>query len=255
MRNFLIVLVLVLYLLLGWKMGTDYRVCCLTAEDNKLGVICFGQNSCDLSTGADLQSLIDSLSTLVVGDRMLRITGIYSTDESYDGTASNLGHCRAEQIRELFSTLSDDQIALSGQLSIGREVSDHMMYSLDLIDSVDSDRDITSSATTVIYFPFNSTNKLNDREIEDYLRRVAASIKDNGGTVHISGHTDDIGSARSNIKLGQRRANIIADYLIGQGVLRAQIVAESKGESEPIASNSNEVGRAQNRRTELQIIQ
>jgi len=112
----------------------------------------------------------------------------------------------------------------------------------------------TIGRSAVIYFPYNSTNKLNDDEIEDYLRDVARDIKDNGGRVVLEGHTDDKGREVKNIELGQRRANVIMDYLMGQGLLRSQISAESKGESTPVATNSTAVGRAKNRRVELKII-
>jgi len=56
------------------------------------------------------------------------------------------------------------------------------------------------------------------------------------------------------VKLGQRRSNIVRDYLISQGVSAAQITANSAGESQPIATNDTDAGRQQNRRTELQII-
>ena len=97
-------------------------------------------------------------------------------------------------------------------------------------------------------------NKLNNSEIEAYLDQVAKRVKETGESVRLTGHTDSLGSSSSNITLGQRRANRIADYLIGQGVRRSQINSTSKGESEPVATNHTEVGRAKNRRTELQII-
>ena len=107
---------------------------------------------------------------------------------------------------------------------------------------------------TMIYFPFNSTNKLNSEEVETYLKDVAARVKTSGEKVVLTGHTDNVGDDDSNVKLGQRRSNIVRDYLISQGVTAAQITANSAGESQPIATNDTDAGRQQNRRTELQII-
>jgi len=55
------------------------------------------------------------------------------------------------------------------------------------------------------------------------------------------------------MRLGQRRADVIKNYLISKGVSRANIIASSKGETSPRADNSTASGKAENRRTELQI--
>ncbi|NPA44116.1 MAG: OmpA family protein [Chlorobi bacterium] len=72
--------------------------------------------------------------------------------------------------------------------------------------------------------------------------------------VEISGHTDSQGSESSNLKLSQRRAQSVVDYLISQGVNFAQIVAKGYGESQPRADNSTRAGRQLNRRVEAKIL-
>ena len=72
--------------------------------------------------------------------------------------------------------------------------------------------------------------------------------------MRLTGHTDNIGSDASNKVLGQRRADIIKNYLIQKGVDASKIQTSSQGESAPVATNDTENGRAQNRRVELQII-
>ncbi len=73
--------------------------------------------------------------------------------------------------------------------------------------------------------------------------------------VEIAGHTDNIGSAEYNLKLSQRRAEAVRQYLINKGVPPERIYARGYGETQPIADNSTEEGRAKNRRVELRIIQ
>ncbi len=72
--------------------------------------------------------------------------------------------------------------------------------------------------------------------------------------VEIAGHTDNIGSAEYNLKLSQRRAEAVRQYLINKGVPPERIYARGYGETQPIADNSTEEGRAKNRRVELRII-
>jgi len=79
-------------------------------------------------------------------------------------------------------------------------------------------------------------------------------VKSSGQKVRLTGHTDSLGNDAYNMNLGRQRANIIKNYLMEQGVPSSQIIAQSRGESQPIASNATEQGRAKNRRTELQII-
>lgn len=72
--------------------------------------------------------------------------------------------------------------------------------------------------------------------------------------VEIDGYTDDIGSAAYNLRLSQRRADSVKQYLIGRGVDAARMTTKGFGEAHPIASNKTEEGRALNRRVELKII-
>lgn len=79
-------------------------------------------------------------------------------------------------------------------------------------------------------------------------------------TIRIVGHTDSKGSDEYNQKLSERRANAVRDYFISQGIDGNRLIAEGKGEAEPVAPNTvdgkdNPDGRAENRRIELLIPQ
>jgi OmpA-OmpF porin, OOP family len=71
--------------------------------------------------------------------------------------------------------------------------------------------------------------------------------------VQIVGHTDGVGSDAYNMKLSQRRAESVADYLIKNGSRKEYLQVDWKGKREPIASNENAEGRAQNRRVEITL--
>jgi outer membrane protein OmpA-like peptidoglycan-associated protein len=71
--------------------------------------------------------------------------------------------------------------------------------------------------------------------------------------IEVSGHTDSIGSERSNRTLSQQRAQAIVDFLSKGGVPSEKLVAVGYGSSKPIASNNSAEGRARNRRIELAI--
>ena len=69
--------------------------------------------------------------------------------------------------------------------------------------------------------------------------------------VEVAGHTDNQGDDTYNQVLSERRAQAVADYLIGHGANAANISVKGYGESAPIADNGNREGRAANRRVEL----
>lgn len=70
----------------------------------------------------------------------------------------------------------------------------------------------------------------------------------------VVGHTDSVGSEEYNLQLSLRRANAVADYLIGRGVASARMGTEGHGEIEPLADNATPEGRARNRRVEIFVV-
>lgn len=72
--------------------------------------------------------------------------------------------------------------------------------------------------------------------------------------LRIEGHTDDQGSKKMNRDLSQRRAEAVRNYLVDAGVSPERLAASGFGESQPVASNDTEQGRAENRRVEFNIL-
>ena len=72
--------------------------------------------------------------------------------------------------------------------------------------------------------------------------------------IEVQAHTDYKGSGEANLKLSEKRASSVRDYLVSRGVSENRLVAKGYGESLPIADNKTAEGRAKNRRVELKII-
>jgi outer membrane protein OmpA-like peptidoglycan-associated protein/tetratricopeptide (TPR) repeat protein len=72
--------------------------------------------------------------------------------------------------------------------------------------------------------------------------------------IEISGHTDNVGTDRSNQVLSEDRAKAVYQYLIANGIDVSRLSYKGYGETQPIASNDTDEGRAKNRRTEFKII-
>lgn len=88
------------------------------------------------------------------------------------------------------------------------------------------------------------------------LGEVAQALQDNPRIkkIRIEGHTDSVGSDATNLKLSENRAKAVMSQLIKNGVDAARMEAVGYGKNRPIASNSTTAGRAQNRRTEFNIV-
>lgn len=72
--------------------------------------------------------------------------------------------------------------------------------------------------------------------------------------VLVEGHTDSTGSDSYNDQLSVKRAVSVGNYLASQGVAANRVDARGYGERRPIADNSTEGGRAQNRRVEINLV-
>jgi len=91
---------------------------------------------------------------------------------------------------------------------------------------------------------------------KDALNRLAQDIlsqKLSLKSLHIVGHTDDVGSHQANQALSYNRANAVAAYLSSRGINRQLMRTQGMGETLPVANNQSEQGRAQNRRVEITI--
>jgi len=72
--------------------------------------------------------------------------------------------------------------------------------------------------------------------------------------VECRGYTDAIGSVPYNLRLSERRANAVRDWLVKCGISPSRLSARGFGKSDPVATNATPEGRAQNRRTELVVV-
>ena len=72
--------------------------------------------------------------------------------------------------------------------------------------------------------------------------------------IEISGHTDNQGSEKLNMKLSKGRAASVREWLIGKGVSSARMTSAGYGPNQPMADNNTSDGRQQNRRTEFRLL-
>ena len=85
-----------------------------------------------------------------------------------------------------------------------------------------------------------------DRLLEEMTRRASPEIT-------VIGHTDRVGTDKSNDALGLRRAERVRKILMQRGVPAERVVAVSRGEREPLAPTADEVTEPRNRRVEISV--
>lgn len=107
--------------------------------------------------------------------------------------------------------------------------------------------------------PENITFDINSYVIKPQFRNTLDSVATvlktyPDSTIVVSGHTDTTGNDAINNPLSVNRASSVESYLESQGISSSRITSRGFGSKQPIASNSTEAGRAQNRRVEIAII-
>ena len=106
--------------------------------------------------------------------------------------------------------------------------------------------------TAVVCFGFDSS-VLDDRARLSLDEMVSRLDPLSDYTIHVSGHTDNIGSFEYNEKLSEKRAVAVRDYLISKKIDSTRIAIDFHGECEPVAANSSEENCALNRRVEVTV--
>ncbi len=94
-----------------------------------------------------------------------------------------------------------------------------------------------------------------DPACDKTMTYIAKILKESPGFhVQVDGHTDNVGKPESNLKLSQERAEAVVKYLVQKkGVDANRLSAKGFGDTQPIADNKTDKGRAKNRRVDFTV--
>ncbi len=190
------------------------------------------------------------------GDTLV-ITGYYRSGET---NGEQLALARAAAIRDMLAPeipasrvrlaakmVSDDLSAESGPKVSASYSWSKMVLKKEESAIIESDKDV------ILLFPFNSTEKDHDPKVDEYLKNLCEKNKATTSTFNVVGYTDDVGTEQENIALGLARAKSVAKILQSNGIAANRITTDSKGEANPVADNSTDDGRHQNRRVVITV--
>ncbi|WP_298813737.1 OmpA family protein [uncultured Roseibium sp.] len=110
------------------------------------------------------------------------------------------------------------------------------------------------SRTDNIYFTSGSSGL--DPRSEPFLNSLVDIVaRCPGLVIEVAGHTDSVGRAAANMRLSQRRATAVMDYLVSKDIPDNRIRSVGYGETQPVASNNTPEGKRRNRRIEFSIVE
>lgn len=200
-------------------------------------------------------------------EKDLSITGYAFSSEENKSVFPNLGFARANSTKNYFilKGIAKERIYLEGKIS--EDLLDHsdtlvngVSFLLFQSEGGTVNHDYNQIKKEInedpiqLYFEVGQSSifiaesdRVKMSKIIDYLDHVVDS-----GLI-LTGHTDDTGDRAGNFILGEARADFLKSYLIRNGVQESKITTSSKGPDEPIADNSTEEGRSQNRRVTVKI--
>ena len=115
---------------------------------------------------------------------------------------------------------------------------------------------IERNASVVLKNIFFETNRyeLTPASLVELDKLVVLLSENPTISIEISGHTDNIGKAETNLLLSENRAKAVVDYLASKKIDAKRLAYKGFGLTNPIADNATEMGRALNRRTEMKIV-
>lgn len=103
-----------------------------------------------------------------------------------------------------------------------------------------------------VFFDVNKWDIKPESQVE--LDKVVQLLNENPGVrIRITGHTDNVGKPADNLSLSNNRAKAVVTYLISKGIHPERLSSKGFGETQAVADNKTEEGRALNRRTEMVV--
>lgn len=260
-----------LYTFLVWR-GCSEELCCATGAVTEVppsdtGVVTAKRYPLDFKwkdptafTNPGFDSLRQSILAKGGDAGILEITGLYFESEPKPAGFENMGFARADKVKALFANSIPAERIQTRARVIDEPTGARTGYFEGALFEWRTPEKTTARTVEeladriIIRFPFGSLEKTYDPAVDEYLDKLAKRMKETGETVTLTGHTDNVGADDKNLSFGKRRAEAIKAILVGKGVKTDQVTTDSKGESQPVATNDTKEGRYENRRVEVRLI-
>ena len=167
----------------------------------------------------------------------------YVTDSDGNILRSSTGEClrSGSWTPEMATVVGCDGVTLEAQVEVIKGAPSGKLTT------------VLISAAALFSFDSDEFTASGKEAIEEYRDQLRPELADAYAGI-IIGHTDNTGNPNYNLGLSKRRAQAVSDYLVATGTPPEKLRVIGLGETDPIASNDTEEGRARNRRVEIIVV-
>jgi outer membrane protein OmpA-like peptidoglycan-associated protein/tetratricopeptide (TPR) repeat protein len=218
----------------------------------------------------DTKSMFKRLPTAIAADSSVLITGKVLDSETKKGVMAKMQFVDSEKSQVAATFITDStgsfKVKLPQKKTFGVEISAKgYLFFLDVVDFKAEKSDVINrdfilqelsvGAKVVLKNIFFDQGKsVLKEESNQQLTTVIGFMKDNPTLkLEISGHTDNVGSSYTNLKLSEARAKSVVAYMVKGGITQDRLTYKGYGSSQSIAPNNTSEGKALNRRVEFKI--
>jgi OOP family OmpA-OmpF porin len=167
---------------------------------------------------------------ITLNNRALLVSGSVRSERALTG------------IKDRFSALSDLGFEVSYDLALPK-LSEQAAACQE-----EANRHVAPGETVLFDFDSDEIHAAGSQLLDEVVEisKLCPDVK-----ILVTGHTDSVGDKDYNIALGERRAEAVVSYMVSKGVDSGRLASVGLGFSQPVADNSTEEGRSQNRRIEF----
>lgn len=196
--------------------------------------------------------------------RSIKLTGFYGDKEKNTGIFADLGLARAGNVKNILTgmgvpanQIETNSIKESGLSFPNKELVGGVNYTFFNTPKKADGRlaeieGRLKGKPIMLYFETGkNTLSLTSQQRKDFADLMYYLDRKPNASISSTGHTDSKGNRNGNVRLGQKRADFVKNYLQKNGASTKQISTASKGPDTPISTNDTDAGRAKNRRVEV----
>ena len=217
-----------------------------------------GKDYSQFEVEKNFEALMKQMGAVQVGNSKIpsAVTDTW-TDEIKQGFIDGLGDVYSEPVKTWVIRRDDGNIwvhmtsnTASGAYIVGKEKAFKQTSSLISASDLKKAIDTSGKVALQVNFATDKTDILPDSQPQ--IDQVVKLLTDDPALkLAVGGHTDNTGDKAHNQQLSEGRAKSVVSALTAKGVAAARLTAKGYGDTQPVADNATEEGKAKNRRVEL----
>lgn len=217
-----------------------------------------GKDYSQFEVEKNFEALMKQMGAVQVGNSKIpsSVTDTW-TDEINQGFIDGLGNVTSEPTKTWVIRRDDGNIwvhlvtnSASGAYIVGKEKPFKQTSSL--IPASDLKKAIDASGKVALQVNFATDKTAILPESQPQIDQVAQLMTDDPALkLSVGGHTDNSGDKAHNQTLSEGRAQSVVSALTAKGIAANRLTAKGFGDTQPVADNGTEEGKAKNRRVEL----